>query len=588
MILSALWYLQSRSLVNRIRSRVLRLRQPKYLIGAVVGFGYLWMVGFRHLFTGAASHRPPVDEVLMSPEFRLGLQSIAMLMFLIFLVGSWVFAGDRASLQFSEAEVAFLFPAPVSRRMLIQFRLIRLLLGSLFSAVVFNFFTGRAMHDGHGLFRLAGLWVALSALALHALGASFASQRLTERGLSGTRRRLLVLGVVGLLTLAIWSWGRAVAAERFPGGFQEFVAWLGRIPSVGPVPWLFMPLRWVVAPWFAESWPEFIRSMIPALAVLMAHYVWVIRSDVAFEEASIEASRKRAERLVAAQEQRLGAAPTPTRPRRDPFVLAPTGFPPMALLWKNLISAGQMFTLRFWLILVWILLVGGTLASGVFKGSQETNPVQLILAGFSVVVFLLSFALGPQVFRNDFRTDLKNADWLKALPLPAWQIALGELMAPVCLMVGVQWILLLLVGILSRGLEISDGPQLDAWRWQALGSAFLLCAPLDLLLIALPNAAALLFPAWVQIGADRQAGIEAMGQRMIFVAGQMLILLVALLPSSAVGFGVIWAASRLIELPNAIPLGAVAMTIMLAIEGWLVVRALGVAFSRFDVSQETG
>lgn len=588
MILSALWYLQSRSLVNRVRSRLLRLRQPKYLIGAVVGFGYLWMVGFRHLFTGAVSHRSPVDGVVMSPEFRLGLQAIAMLVFLIFLAGSWVFAGDRASLQFSEAEVAFLFPAPVGRRALIQFRLIRLLLGSLFSAVVFNFFTGRALHDGHAVFRLAGLWVVLSTLGLHALGASFAAQRLTERGLSGMRRRLLVLGVVSVLMLALWSWGRAVAAEQMPQGFEEFGAWLGRLPTMGPVPWLFLPIRWVVAPWFAGSWAEFIRSMLPALAVLLAHYVWVIRADVAFEEASVEASKKRAERLASAREQRMGAAPKPTRSRRDPFTLAPTGFPPMALLWKNLISAGQIFTLRFWLLMVWILVVGGTVASRVFKGSQETNPVQLILAGFFAVVFLLSFALGPQVFRNDFRTDLKNADWLKALPLPAWQIALGELMAPVCLMVSVQWILLVVVAIFSRGLELWVGPQLDAWRWQALGSAFLLCAPMDLLLIALPNAAALLFPAWVQIGTDRQAGIEAMGQRMIFVAGQMLILLVALLPSAGVGFAVIWLASRVMELPNAIPLGAIAVTMVLALEGWLVVRALGVAFSRFDISQENG
>jgi hypothetical protein len=260
----------------------------------------------------------------------------------------------------------------------------------------------------------------------------------------------------------------------------------------------------------------------------------------------------------------------------------------MALLWKNLISAGQIFTLRFWLLMVWILVVGGMVASRVFKGSQETNPVQLILAGFFAVVFLVSFALGPQVFRNDFRTDLKNADWLKALPLPAWQIVLGELMAPVCLMVSVQWILLLVVAVLSRGLELWFGPQLDAWRWQAFGSAFLVCAPLDLLLIALPNAAALLFPAWVQIGTDRQAGIEAMGQRMIFVAGLMLILLVALLPSAGVGFAVIWLAYRVMDLPNAIPLGAVAMTTVLALEGWLVVRALGVAFCRFDISQDNG
>ena len=34
---TALWFLQSRSLVNQLRVRLKRLKQPKYLIGALIG-----------------------------------------------------------------------------------------------------------------------------------------------------------------------------------------------------------------------------------------------------------------------------------------------------------------------------------------------------------------------------------------------------------------------------------------------------------------------------------------------------------------------------------------------------------------------
>ena len=49
----------------------------------------------------------------------------APLLLLVIVVGSWILPNSRAALQFTEAEVAFLFPAPVSRRKLIHFKLLR-------------------------------------------------------------------------------------------------------------------------------------------------------------------------------------------------------------------------------------------------------------------------------------------------------------------------------------------------------------------------------------------------------------------------------------------------------------------------------
>jgi hypothetical protein len=55
----------------------------------------------------------------------------------------------------------------------------------------------------------------------------------------------------------------------------------------------------MVRPYLAAGALEFLSVVWPALLLLAAHYWWVIRSDVSFEEASVEASRKVAETIAA-------------------------------------------------------------------------------------------------------------------------------------------------------------------------------------------------------------------------------------------------------------------------------------------------
>jgi hypothetical protein len=122
----------------------------------------------------------------------------------------------------------------------------------------------------------------------------------------------------------------------------------------GPLPYLLLPFRLVVAPYFAASYTQFLIALLPVLGIIWLHYLWVIHSNVAFEEASVEFSRKLAERLAAARSGILQAARRPKKAARPPFVLRPTGHPAVAVFWKNLISAGQYVTARVWLMLVWV------------------------------------------------------------------------------------------------------------------------------------------------------------------------------------------------------------------------------------------
>ena len=51
-MIAALFYLQYHSFRNRLVSRFKRLKQPKYLVGAIVGGLYFYWYFFRAIFHG--------------------------------------------------------------------------------------------------------------------------------------------------------------------------------------------------------------------------------------------------------------------------------------------------------------------------------------------------------------------------------------------------------------------------------------------------------------------------------------------------------------------------------------------------------
>ena len=118
-----------------------------------------------------------------------------------------------------------------------------------------------------------------------------------------------------------------------------------------------------------------------------------------------------------------------------------------------------------------------------------------------------------------------------------------------------------------------------------LGIAFIL-PPLTGLMLSIPFAATLYFPAWIENSASRGGGIEAMGQRLIFFAGYVVVLLVALLPAiicgGLAGAIVYWLAS----IVPAIFVSTLVGSLILGAEFAAVVWWLGERFEQFDLSRE--
>jgi hypothetical protein len=196
-----------------------------------------------------------------------------------------------------------------------------------------------------------------------------------------------------------------------------------------------------------------------------------------------------------------------------------------------------------------------------------------------------SLLIGPQFLRQDFRQDLPLADILKSYPLRGWQLALGELLGPAAVLTSVQWFLLILVvGLLSQMAVARLG-----WAcWLGLGFGVALILPmLNLITLQIPNATTLLFPAWFQTAKGGGQGVEVMGQRLIFMVGQLLAFIVALIPAAALFTGVFFLVKWLLGLAIAIPLASTAAALVLGVEAAAGVALLGWLFERFDVSAET-
>ena len=577
-MIGALVFLQFWSFVNRITARFRRLKQPKYLFGAIVGGLWVYFYFFRWLFVprrrGGAGFG--VEGMAWNVE-TLELVA-AFVLFAVILLG-WLIPSKRAALRFSEAEASFLFVAPISRRNLIHFKLLRSQVSILFSVLFLVLVSSRFGRGGAVLYHAVEWWLIMVTLSLHSIGASFVRTMLFDRGISNWQRRLGVLLLLGLMAGVVGTWAvRALPplpTETIPD-FPSLARYGHDLLVSGPMPYLLYPFRLMVRPYFAVGLRELLMALWPALLVIAALYAWVIASEVAFEEASLDESKRIAERVAALRTGRRGVEVGRSPVKRPPFQLAAQGPPAMALLWKNLIAAGQAFTFRRWIFLLGIFVAIPLASGGLGSG------VRAIGGTISMMLFVFSVIIGPQAFRHDFRQDLSVADILKTYPLSGWQVAFGQLLAPVAVLTAVQWLLIaMFLGFAPSIPELSKSLAIPI----ALGAALIIPA-LNFVTLIIPNAAVLLFPAWAHSGKDAPQGIEATGQRLIFGIGQFLVLLVALLLPAAVFAGCFFLGKWTVGLLVAVLVASAAAAAVLAVEAFVGIGFLGRLFERLDLSVE--
>jgi putative ABC exporter len=557
-------YLVTRSLRNRLGRQLARLRSPRYLVALLLGLGYLYLVVFHQRPT------PATPSFATSRWAELLLASGVMLA----VAWAWVIGSERRALAFSPAEVTFLFAGPVTRRELVRFKLLVSQTVVLFNVALWTFLLSRERLGVSVWLRAVSLWVLLTTLSLHRLGASFVRTSLLEHGRFGVRRRLVSLTIaVALVLTVVWAVADALPALR-AGWLAGVRPWLSALADMaeGPIARVALaPFRLAVRPLVTRNAEEWLRAIGPALLLLGTHFVWVLRADAAFEESAAEVALARARSRPGRRE---GPAPRTARTRIPLPSLAPLGPPGVALAWKNTIAAlrSPRTTVVLTIYGLGLVLAGwlATLADG--GPAEAVGWLATMWSGFLLVA-------GPQWVRNDLRGDLLKLDLLRSYPLRGSSVVLAETASSALVLSGLQ-LGLLLIGWLAFLSDPADLPAL-AERSALLAVAVVLLPVVNMLGMLIHNGAAILLPGWTHLGSGRPSGVEALGQNMLVLIGFAALLGLVLVPPAAAAMGIYLLLGSRVGLWILLP-AVVAAVAIAALEGWVMVRRLGTAFEGLD------
>ena len=569
-MLSATLYITVCSIRNRTRRWLRRLREPRYFFGLVAVVAYFYFAVFARIRASTAASRRRRALPAAAPLLAGAGPAIAGIALLGAAAASWLIPGSGRLFEFSGAEVQFLFPAPVPRRQLVIHRLLRSQVGLLFASIVPSLgFSLSSSRSGAGAFRTTiGVWLLLITARVYFSAVTLARSQLTA---ADARVRRLARMPLILLLGALLIVGAALTRAFLGQPLWPPEELLGRLSAVAGTGWsgvVLWPCLALVRPLFATTWPEHCAaSLATAACVVAVAIVWVLVSDQAFYDVTTDGL----ERQAAPSRQQS----TVYRARKTEWTLAPSGRPEGAFVWKTLMQILRVIdrrvALRFVLILLTlsILVVSASRARG-FAG---------VLGLFAAAGAVYSVLLAPQVLRLDLRQDLQHLELLKTWPVRASAVVRGEIMGPALFLSVAVWALIGLALFLSTAAFSSASA---AWRVSIAAGATLLGPTLIFGQYTIHNAMALMFPAWIALGAQRPRGVDAMGQRLLTLGGTWLALILMMLPG-ALPAALIWFAFyRFVGAWVIVPSSA-ACALVIAIEILLMTEALGPAYERLDL-----
>jgi len=188
---SPLIYLTLHSMRNRLRVRFRRLREPRYAIGLIFGLAYFGMIFGRPYFIGGR-RTPGLLGLVADGQPAVHIIAACVLLVVVALAWAWP-STRRPALAFTQADVQLLFTAPISRRRLVRYKLLRSQIGAFFGSAVMTFFM-RPASLVQAWTTFIGITLTMAILNLHFTGISFT--RVPGASPGRMLRRWLPLAVV--------------------------------------------------------------------------------------------------------------------------------------------------------------------------------------------------------------------------------------------------------------------------------------------------------------------------------------------------------------------------------------------------------
>ena len=522
--LKAFAYLTWHTLRNRTWTRVRRARNPRYAISAIIGAAYFWFF---------LIHNPGEIPQAIGGNFNDMWVVVATVGLVIFATSWWLFGGDQTTLAFSLAETSFLFPAPLSRRAIIGYKLFRAQLTILINAAIFIFLMRRGIGYLPSGYRAISLWMLFTTLNFHRVGAALVRTSWIEHRRHAWRQNLiptlvLLVMIAGVLSAGMDGFPAVRESFRADGFFAALGAARGLIESE-PARYVLWPVHALVAPVFAMTVDEWTAAVPSALIVLLLHVWWVLRTDAAFEEAAIAASYERVRRLEAFKARKL-SAPRPEEISRAGFALPTRGHPAIAIVWKNFLCLRRSLQLRVFFAPVLVAGIWG------WAFSQDRGMLGGLATGLASFAGLLAF-FGPMLVRNDLRQDMQNLIALKTLPLSGRMVVTAEVMSSALPVAVAQYAALIAAGVCAT---IMKDPLPASLVLTVLAIAFPGLLAVATVMIAVQNGAPVLFPAWVRLGTVVGGGMENLGQGVMTMGIILILVTILMIPAVLVGLLCVW------------------------------------------------
>lgn len=561
------------TLKNRTLQHLRRLREPRYLIGAIAGAAYFWFFLFRRSMAAHNSGSNPKLLIMKTLSVSPVVADCAAVILLLLMITAWALPADSGGLEFTETEIAFLFPAPLRRRDILLYKIVRAQPQALFSALIMTVLGWWR----NGLF--VGVWSAISVLGVYFTLVSLGRARLRLMHVGFLAR---LAGVAAIVASLVWIAKRELSTINF-----RTLKNAPQVMNALSVPFhkplirtiLFVP-RLIASAAIPPSFAMLAISVPIVLALGVGFFFVAAGLNVSFEEASIAASQKKANRQQRVRGQRAGTF-VMFRRAPAPFKLGETGPIETAVVWKNMIALVRNS-------IAWVVVFAAVMAFmlGVALWSRETTAYTAI---GSMLMFMACFfpLMGPNVFTNDLRLDMPRLEVLKSYPITGERLIAAEIASP-----------LLVISILEMLFATSASIMMglgDANKWtkfiatpQFIVAVLLLTLPICAVQLVIRNAIPVLFPAWAMRSKDEPRGFVAMGQRIITLAGNVFVLAVALIPAAIVFLPSIWLAFKFFAgNPAFVAVATMPAVAVLLTEVWLGIKALGAQFEKLDITNES-
>lgn len=588
----ALFFLVRRSFVNAVRSRLRRLKEPRYLVPFVLGVLYFggyalspWMEN-RPAATGTRDRAAAL-------AWEWGGAALTLLL----LSGPWIFPSRGPALTFLEAEVCFLFPAPLRRRELIRYKVLDVQKYIVPSMLFFAVFFGLRGGADQMVRIFLGGFLVFNLLTLHQMGARLTRASLAEHGVSGWKRQAIVLAALAAVVAVAWFGTPPFPALESLPFKEKGEAILRWVEGVGksPAGWALLPLRLPGMLFASPDLATFLLRSLPVAGLVVALYLWVVRCDAAFEEAAADHAQVIARKIELARKGRLGFSGEERKTAKGSlFRLAPAGPPETAFIWKSATELLRNFPMKLGIL----LLVAGMVALPIAldesrppkgEGAGAAVPlVPLLVSVFFGMGAAFLALMGPTTLGSNLRTDLELVETLKTLPVTGARIVRSYLAGTVVPLAVGQAVLL--VGVAIAFPQDPEGVITPAWRIAGAAAGILVLPMITAASALVDSAVALVFPAWFRPGQTQaQGGMEGMGVGILYMLSKVLCLGLGAGIPIALGAGVVLGAGFL-GMPHLLPAAAIAGAALAAalilVEVVVACGMLGRRFEDLDPAKE--